>query len=77
MTSWAEGRRLAALERDHERQQALTVACPAPPQGCEAAVGEECRNLRTGMPLEHQVAHDRRCILASQAMQGDGGGGVQ
>lgn len=71
MTEWANARRLEALERDHDRQQALTVACPPPPWGCEAAVGEECRNVRTGQPLEHQVAHRLR-VVASRAVTEQG-----
>jgi hypothetical protein len=66
MTAWAERRRVAALERDHERQVALTVACPSPPHGCDAPAGKDCRNLRTGLPLEHQVAHRQRVIRGEQ-----------
>lgn len=47
MTTWAEGRRHAALELDSVRLEAETVACPE----CEAAVGEGCRNVNDGRPL--------------------------
>lgn len=47
MTSWAEQRREAALELDHARLEAETVACPE----CEAPVGERCRNVNDGGPL--------------------------
>jgi hypothetical protein len=64
MTSWAERQRDARLERDYERGIANRVPCPEP--GCEASAGETCRNLRTGEPLEHQAAHDKRIKAASE-----------
>lgn len=60
MTSWAEQRREAALELDHARQEAETVVCPE----CEAAVGERCRNVHDGLPIEKQPAHWRRIKAA-------------
>ena len=58
MTAWADRQQRAAQERDHARQQALAVLCTEP--DCGAGVGEQCRNVRTRLPLEHQVAHMRR-----------------
>lgn len=70
MTSFAENRKREAQERDdiryRERQMALTVKCVEPPRGCEAPIGEDCRNLRNGKPLEHQAAHRRRIELGQQ-----------
>lgn len=62
MTAWAEKKRLAKLETDNARQEAQAVLCTEP--GCGAQVGEPCRNVRDGYPLEEktsrQVAHFRR-----------------
>lgn len=63
MTSWAEGRREAALWRDYERQQAERVACPE----CEAPVGERCRNVGDGLPLEKFPAHWRRIKASDES----------
>ena len=63
MTAWSESRRLAALERDHDRQLAMAVVCTEP--GCHAAVGEPCRNVHDEKPLVKQAAHLRR-IRAGQ-----------
>lgn len=53
------------LERQADRELALTVACNAPrPLGCGAAVGEECTNLSTGGPLTRLAAHDARIKAA-------------
>ena len=56
MTSWAEGRREAALWRDYERSQAEQVECPE----CHVAAGVRCRNVHDGEPIEKQPAHWRR-----------------
>lgn len=64
MTAWAEDRRLAASERAYEIQQGLTVLCTEP--GCGAGEGADCRNVRTGKPLEHQVMHLRRIRAGQQ-----------
>lgn len=51
------------LQADHEL--ALTVACNEPaPRGCGAVIGEPCRNLITGEPLEHLPGHDARLRAA-------------
>lgn len=47
MTEYAERRREAALELDHARLEAETVACPE----CHVPVGERCRNVNDGGPL--------------------------
>lgn len=62
MTSWAERRREAGLEKDHERQQAELVPCPE----CEAPAGERCRNVHDGLPIEKQPAHWRRLLAAAR-----------
>lgn len=62
MTSWAERQREAGLELDNERQQAETVLCPE----CQARVGERCRNVHDGSPLEKQPAHWRRLKAAEE-----------
>lgn len=62
MTSWAERRREASLEKDFERQQAERVDCP----GCGAAVGERCR-FTDGVPLGKFPAHWQR-IKASDEL---------
>lgn len=48
-----------------ERDLAETVACREP--RCEAGVGETCRNLSSGSPLENQPAHARRIRDARDA----------
>jgi hypothetical protein len=63
MTSWAERQRAADATWRHDRLTAETVPCSE--QGCGAFVGETCRNVHTGQPLEHQAAHAKR-ILAGQ-----------
>jgi hypothetical protein len=63
VTSWAEQRRVAALELDHARQEAQKVACPE----CQAPVGERCRNVHDGAPIEKQPAHWRRIRAAEEA----------
>jgi hypothetical protein len=60
VTSWAEGRREAALWRDYERSEAEQVSCPE----CEAPVGERCRNVHDGQPLGRLPAHWRRLKAA-------------
>lgn len=64
MTAWSERQENARLLRDYERGEANKVPCPE--LGCGAAVGDTCRNLRTGDPLGKQAAHDKR-VKASQA----------
>lgn len=61
MTSWAEQRRVSALELDHVRQQAERVACPE----CQAAVGERCRNVNDGGPLM-KLPHLKRTNAAEE-----------
>lgn len=63
MTSWAEQRRVSALELDHARLEAEKVVCPE----CQAAVRERCRNVHDGVPIEKQPAHWRR-IKASEGL---------
>ena len=58
MTSWAERQRAADETWRHDRVTAETVPCTEP--GCHAGVGETCRNVHTGQPLEHQAAHAKR-----------------
>lgn len=64
MTRWAEEREHAADERDdtlhREHEVALTVPCVQPPHGCEAAAGEDCRNLRTGARMGPRDSRGRR-----------------
>lgn len=62
MTEWAASREYAALEKDHERQLAELVACPE----CEAVVGERCRSVHDGQPIEKQPAHWRRIKAAEE-----------
>jgi hypothetical protein len=53
------------LELAADRELALTVAClAAAPRGCGAPIGEPCRNLSTGQPVEHIAAHDARLRAA-------------
>lgn len=43
-----------------DQDQALTEACPLPPDGCGSAVGELCTRLTVDgerVPLEHFPAH--------------------
>lgn len=48
-----------------DQDQALTVACDNdPPRGCGAPIGELCRNLATGQPLQHLPAHHSRLVKA-------------
>lgn len=63
MTTWAERRREAALELDHVRLEAEQVPCPE----CEAEVGERCRNVHDGVPLEKQPAHWRRVKASGES----------
>jgi hypothetical protein len=56
--SWTEDQEAADATWRHDRLTAETVPCPE--IGCHAGVGETCRNVRTGLPLEHQAAHARR-----------------
>lgn len=58
MTSWAGRQRAADETWRHDRVTAETVPCAEP--GCHAGVGETCRNVHTGDPLEHQAAHAKR-----------------
>lgn len=58
MTSWAERQRAADETWRHDRVTAETVPCTE--SGCGAPVGETCRNVHTGQPLEHQAAHAKR-----------------
>lgn len=60
MTSWAEGRRHSALELDSIRLEAETVACPE----CGAPVGERCRNVNDGRPL-NKLPHHKRSVAVS------------
>lgn len=46
--------------RHRQRRAARLVPCPEPPHGCSVPPRTDCLNLRTGQPLEHQVAHDQR-----------------
>lgn len=73
MTAAAENRRRGAQERDHtlyeEYQVALTVACVPKPHGCEAPVGEDCRNLRTGEPMGPPDSHGRKASHQSAHRQ--------
>ena len=62
MTSWAEARRLAALELDHVRQEAQRVECPE----CLVEAGERCRNVHDGQPLKRLPAHWRRIRAAEE-----------
>jgi hypothetical protein len=62
VTGWAEDREYAALEKDHERLQAETVACPE----CGAVPGERCANVHDGLPLEKQPAHWKRIKAAGE-----------
>jgi hypothetical protein len=59
VTSWAEDRRTAGLELDYLRTESATVACPE----CEAAVGEQCRNVNDGGLLKN-LPHRRRMEAA-------------
>ena len=63
MTSWAERRREAGLEWDNERAEAEKHPCPE----CEAGVGETCRNVHDGQPLERLPAHWRRLKAGESA----------
>lgn len=56
MTSWSERRRGEDVTWQYDRTVARTVPCV----DCPAVEGEDCRNLRTGAPLEHQAAHQKR-----------------
>jgi hypothetical protein len=58
MTSWAERQRAADETWRHDRVTAETVPCTEP--DCGALVGETCRNVHTGQPLERQAAHAKR-----------------
>lgn len=60
MTSWAEGRRHAALELDSVRIDAEAVACPE----CEVEAGETCRNVNDGRPLV-KLPHLKRTKAAA------------
>lgn len=61
MTSWAEQRRVAALELDHARQEAEKVPCPE----CQAGVGVRCRNVNDGGPLM-KLPHWKRTKAAEE-----------
>ena len=56
MTSWAERRRGEDATWQHDRVMSRLVPC----EDCDQPKGEDCINLRTGLPLEHQAAHARR-----------------
>lgn len=45
-----------------DRDRALQVPCPV--RRCGARIGDECRSLATGLPLEQQAAHYPRLTLA-------------
>lgn len=64
MTRWADGRKRAAQEREHDfdedQRWALTVACVEP--RCEAPAGELCRNVKDGGALGRQPAHRSRVV---------------
>jgi hypothetical protein len=45
-----------------DRDRAMTVPCPVP--ACPADVGEPCRNLSTGEPVDRIPAHARRLTAA-------------
>jgi hypothetical protein len=60
MTSWAERQRDADATWRHTRLTAETVPCV----DCDARVGETCRNVHTGDPLERLPAHAKRIKAA-------------
>lgn len=64
MTSWAEREQAADLTWQADRVAALTVPCP----DCHAVTDEECLNLHTQQPLEHQAAHAKRIDLGREAL---------
>lgn len=66
--SWVARQRAADATWQHDRVSALLVPCDEP--GCQAPVGELCRNLRTGAELEHQAAHRKR-IDAGKTVEGE------
>lgn len=93
MTAAEERRVHGDLERAdtlyREYRVALTVPCVQPPHGCEAAAGEDCRNLRTGERMgppdtygkrvSRQAAHRQRVengerLAAEQAIPAQNGG---
>lgn len=67
MTSWAERQRDADAAWRHQRMTAETVPCTEP--GCGAFVGETCRNVHTGQPLEKLPAHAKRIRSAAEAAE--------
>lgn len=64
MTGWANDQSAADATWRHDRLTAETVPCSEPGRG--AFVGDTCRNVHTGQPLEHQAAHAKR-IAAGRA----------
>lgn len=69
MTGWAERQAAADATWRHDRLTAETVPCTEP--GCGAGVGQTCRNVHTGDPLEHQAAHARRIEAGRQRAVGE------
>jgi hypothetical protein len=45
-----------------DRAAACRVPCPV--ERCNAQAGDPCRNVHTGLPLEHLPAHDVRLKAA-------------
>lgn len=52
-------------------QRALAARIPCPLARCAAPVGEPCRNLGTGKPIEGRPAHEAR-LWAAAAVPGPG-----
>lgn len=52
------------LDDQADQDKALTVPCPAPPLGCNAAIGAICVRLVDGEPLQHLPAHNARLRAA-------------
>jgi hypothetical protein len=58
MTEWANRQRDADAEWRMLREQAETESCPE--LECLAPIGEHCKNLTSGLDLEHLPAHGKR-----------------
>jgi hypothetical protein len=67
MTEWSNRQRDSDAEWRMVREQAGSVACPEP--GCEARVGECCRNLSSGEDLARFPAHARRIRAADESIE--------
>lgn len=52
------------LEDQADREQAVTVPCPAPPYGCGVPAGDLCVVVTTGEPLTRLAAHTARLKAA-------------